>query len=100
MRIKQQKQIKSFLIEEFGIDKGNALFDKQETMLNELIKNTKNKTENQMKTLIQTILPRIALYKVLEKDCFQEEDVYKYMRICLWFSILCRNNCYTCIKLE
>lgn len=39
MRIKQQKQIKSFLIEEFGIDKGNALFDKQETMLNELIKN-------------------------------------------------------------
>ena len=80
MNIKQQKQIKSFLIEEFGIDKGNALFDKQETMLNELIKNTKNKTENQMKTLIQTILPRIALYKVLEKDCFQEEDVYKYMR--------------------
>lgn len=40
MRIKQQKQIKSFLIEEFGIDKGNALFDKQETMLNELIKNS------------------------------------------------------------
>ncbi len=39
MRIKQQKQIKSFLIEEFWIDKGNALFDKQETMLNELIKN-------------------------------------------------------------
>ena len=78
--IKQQKQIKTFLIKEFGIDRGNALFDKQEIMLNELIKNTKNKTENQMKTLIQTILPRIALYKILCKDNLSEKDVYKCMR--------------------
>lgn len=58
----------------------NALFDKQEIMLNELIKNTKNKTKNQMKTLIQTILPRIALYKILCKDNLSEKDVYKCMR--------------------
>ncbi|CDE24398.1 putative uncharacterized protein [Clostridium sp. CAG:440] len=49
-------------------------------MLNELIKNTKNKTENQMKTLIQTILPRIAMYKVLSKEGLLEDEVYKYMR--------------------
>ena len=80
MNIKQQKQIKTFLIEEFGVDKGNELFNKQETILIELIKNTKNKSKNQMKTLIQTILPRISLYKVLLKEDFQEENVYKYMQ--------------------
>lgn len=78
--IKQQKQIKAFLVGEFGNDRGIALFDKQEEMFNTLIKNTANKSENQMKTLIQTILPRIALYKILSKDGFSEADVYAYMR--------------------
>ena len=67
MKIKQQKQIKAFLIEEFGKDRGSVLFDEQEKVLNTIIKNTKNKSKNQMKTLINTILPRIALYKVLSK---------------------------------
>lgn len=80
MNIKQQKMIKTFLIEEFGVNEGEELFNKQEIMLNELIKNTKNKSENQMKTLVQTILPRIALYKVLSKEEFSEEDTYQYMR--------------------
>lgn len=80
MNIKQQKQIKIFLIEEFGANNGNELFNKQEIILNELIKNTKDKSKNQTKTLIQTILPRIALYKALLKNDFSEEDVYKYMR--------------------
>lgn len=80
MKIKQQKQIKAFLVEEFGKDKGNDLFDRQEKALNTLIENTQNKSENQMKTLMQTILPRIALYKTLSKDGLPEEDVYKHMR--------------------
>ena len=80
MKIKQQKQIKDFLTEELGEDKGNALFDKQEKILDTLIENTKNKSENQMKTLIQTILPRIALYKALLQDGFSEEDTYKYVK--------------------
>lgn len=80
MNIKQQKQIKLFLIEEFGTNKGNSLFEKQEKMLNTLIENTKNKSENQMKTLVQTILPRIALYKTLLKDDLSEDNVYNYMR--------------------
>ena len=33
-----------------------------------------------MKVLGQTIFPRIALYKVLAKDGFSEEDAYKYMQ--------------------
>lgn len=80
MNIKQQKQIKMFLVEEFGKDKGNALFDRQEKTLNTLIESTRNKSKNQMKTLVQTILPRIALYKVLSKGDFAEENVYEYMR--------------------
>ena len=80
MKIKQQRRIKRFLAEEFGIDRGDALFAKQEKALGELIENTKNKSANQMKTLIQTILPRIALYKVLLKEDFSAENVYEYMR--------------------
>lgn len=38
------------------------------------------KAENQMKTLIQTILPRIALYKSMSKEGFAEDDIYGYMR--------------------
>ena len=45
MKIKQQNQIKIFLIEEFGTDNGNILFEKQEEILNELIENTKNKDQ-------------------------------------------------------
>ena len=80
MKIKQQKQIKAFLIEQFGNDRGNALFEKQDKMLGTLIENTKDKSENQMKTLIQTILPRIALYKALSEENFSEEDVYECLR--------------------
>ena len=80
MKIKQQKQIKEFFNIEFGMNKGKELFAEQEITLNELIKNIKDKSENQMKVLIQTILPRIALYKVLEKNGFSEEDIYKYMQ--------------------
>ena len=45
MKIKQQKQIKAFLIEEFRKDRGSALFDEQEKALNTIIKNTKNKSK-------------------------------------------------------
>lgn len=80
MKIKQQKNIKAFFNEEFGEKRGNDLFNKQEVMLNELIKNTQNKSKNQMKTLIQTILPRIAMYKTLSKEEVSEDEVYQYMR--------------------
>lgn len=80
MKIKQQKQIKMFLVEEFGKNKGNALFDIQEKMLSTLIENTKNKSENQMKTLVQTIFPRIALYKILLKDNLLQKNAYEYIQ--------------------
>lgn len=80
MKIKQQKQIKAFLAESFGNDRGEKLFEMQNKALGDIIGNTKGKTENQMKTLIQTILPRIALYKSLQAEGLSDDDVYKYMR--------------------
>lgn len=80
MKIKQQKQIKAFLAESFGNDRGGELFEMQDKALGEIIGNTKGKTENQMKTLIQTILPRIALYKSFIAAGLSDDDVYKYMR--------------------
>ncbi len=80
MKIKQQKQIKAFLEEEFGKARGGALFDAQEKTLEALIEHAENKSENQMKTLTQTILPRIALYKALSEAGFSEEDIYAVVR--------------------
>lgn len=37
MKIKQQKLIKNYLTEEFGTNKGNELFNKQEKQLYEII---------------------------------------------------------------
>lgn len=42
MKIKQQKQIKEFLITEFEMNKGKELFEEQEIILNKLIKNIEN----------------------------------------------------------
>lgn len=80
MKIKQQKQIKEFLIAEFGEGKGTELFGKQEKLLATLIANTKDKSQNQMKTLVQTLLPRIAMYKILIEDGIAEEQAYECMR--------------------
>ena len=80
MKIKQQQQIRSFLIREFGEDKGSELFSQQESRLDAIIAGTADKTENQMKTLTQTILPRIALYKVLLDSGYAQEDVEALMR--------------------
>lgn len=80
MKIKQQKQIKGYLVRKFGEEKGTELFSNEEKILNVLIKNTHNKTENQMNTLITIILPRIALYKTLLKADLSNEDVHNYMQ--------------------
>ena len=80
MKITQQKQIRSFLDQKFGKDRGGALFERQEKALGSLLGNIKNKSENQRKTLTQTILPRIALYQALKGDDLSEEDVFACMR--------------------
>lgn len=68
------------LVNLFGNSRGDMLFRQQEELLDTLIRNTENKTKDQMKTLTQTILPRIALYKVLNQSGLSQEDVYRHMR--------------------
>lgn len=81
MKIKRQKQIGNFLVEEFGEEKGQRLFDRQDRMLGNLIEKQQGKSKSQMKTLIQTILPSIALslYKTLADDT-TEDQAYEYMK--------------------
>ena len=79
VKIKQQKIIKKFLHEEFE-DEGLLIFKRQELFLQNSIKRTNGKTKNQMKTLIQTILPRIALYQALVEHIAKKEEVYNIMR--------------------
>lgn len=80
MKIKQQKQIKAFLIEEFGEERGSALFAQQADKLTALIETIGDKSENQRKTLIQTILPRVALDQALSQEALSGEDVEATMR--------------------
>ncbi len=80
MKIKRQKQIRTFLMEEFGEARGGALFETQDQILGELISGIKSKSESQKKTLIQTILPSIALYKGLFQEGFPEEEVTRYVQ--------------------
>ena len=81
MKIKQQTKINKFLIDYLGNEKGKTVFDKQEGILNAIFSNTENKTKNQIKTLNQTIYPRIALYKALMELGYTNatEIVRKYM---------------------
>ena len=80
MKIKQQKQIKAFLIQAFGPDRGGALFARQEEILTALVEQVNDPSERRRKTLIQTILPRIALYKALVGGGGPAEDAYEHMR--------------------
>ena len=80
MKIKQQKQIKAFLIQAFGPDRGGALFARQEEILTALVEQVNDPSERRRETLIQTILPRIALYKALVGGRGPAEDAYEHMR--------------------
>ncbi len=99
MNIKQQRQVKTFLNEEFGQEKGNQMFIKQENTLNELIENIKDKSKNQAKTLVQTILPRIALYKTLSADDLSEKAIYNYMHKYMVEKVAAKKHSFTA-KLE
>ena len=80
MKIKQQVSIKRFLIQEFEEEKALSIFEKQESFLQNAIDKTKGKSRNQLKTLTQTILPRIALYQALKDQQLKQQVVFDIMR--------------------
>lgn len=75
--------MKQFLINEFGQSLGNKIYDMQQRELQTIFYRTIGKSKNQLKTLQETILPRIALYKVLQDELGEQKKAYdtveKYM---------------------
>ena len=80
MGIRQQEDIESFLTRKLDGDIACELYDRQSKLLDELISHTSDKTANQMKTLKETILPRIALYKALTGSSLSRERALGLMR--------------------
>lgn len=80
MKIKQQKIIKNFLFSELDTEVAQKIFNEQNNILDKIILNAFNKTKNQLKTLKNTILPRIALYKALNNYGFSMEDSNNHMK--------------------
>ncbi|WP_304943745.1 L-2-amino-thiazoline-4-carboxylic acid hydrolase [Vallitalea guaymasensis] len=70
----------AFLVEKFGEDKGNHLFSLQQARLEELLNKTRGKTEKQMKTLRNTIMPRIALYQILQESGIEQQKSYDIVK--------------------
>lgn len=71
-----------FLITEFGEDLGNKIYNSQQKELRTILESATGKSESQLRTLEKTILPRVALYKVLEELWDQKkayDTVEKYM---------------------
>lgn len=79
MNIKQQKDIRQFLEGEFISDTAGQIYKKQEDFLFTMLEAVKDESKSRYKTLEQTILPRIALYKALGKYAADEERI-KIMR--------------------
>ncbi|NFG61333.1 hypothetical protein FDG75_06380 [Clostridium botulinum] len=71
------KNVKCFLINEFGQEQGEKIYKHQQEKLKRLIKlSSTGKSKEQLETLKNSILPRIALYKVLQ-------DILQYKRLAL-----------------
>jgi hypothetical protein len=75
--------MKQFLINEFGQSLGNKIYDMQQRKLQTILGLTTGKSKKQLGTLQKTILPRIALYKVLQDELGEKKKAYdtveKYM---------------------
>ncbi len=70
----------NFLVEKFGKLKGDEIYAKQQIRLEELLAKSIGKTKNQMKTLRVTIMPRIALYQVLQEEKIPKEEAYDIVK--------------------
>ncbi len=69
-----------FLIDKFGESSGKEIYEKQQIRLEELLAKTVGKTKNQMKTLRKTIMPRIALYQVIQEEGLTKEEAYDIVK--------------------
>ncbi len=64
----KKDSIRTFLIHEFGMEKGRELYEHQQMKLLYLIRSSEHYTKSQQKTLSKTILPRIAMFQILSEE--------------------------------
>lgn len=72
----RQKEIRAFLLEQFGPEQGSAMFRRQEQELGTLLEHQQGQSKSQQKTLTRQILPCIALYRALTGSGFSQEAAY------------------------
>ncbi len=90
--------MRDFLIEKYG-EEGNTLYEKTRSRLEELLLKTKNKTESQMVTLRKTIMPRIALYQVLQESGRSKDESYNIVKSYM-VDVVCARMSNTFRKLD
>lgn len=78
--MKQQKQIHNWLVKELGKICGERIAESQEQFYQRFVSTTSGKSKSQIKTLQETILPRIALYKALQNDAEYADRGYEIIR--------------------
>ncbi|MGN0666887.1 MAG: L-2-amino-thiazoline-4-carboxylic acid hydrolase [Huintestinicola sp.] len=78
--MKQQKQIHNWLVKELGKTSGERIADSQKQFYQRCVSSTSGKSKSQMKTLRDTVLPRIALYKALQNDAEYADRAYEIIR--------------------
>ena len=81
MKIKQQKQIKTFLIEEFGKDRGSALFDEQEKSTQHNYQNTKTNQKSDENALLAQSLPALHCTRFCQKRFYGRCRIQAYAKI-------------------
>ena len=80
LKIKQQKNVKRFLNEEFDKKEAERIYTSQCELLKNYRNSINTKSKNQLNTMVQTILPRIALYKSLLSDDKYSNNAYEITR--------------------
>ncbi|MBW9154715.1 L-2-amino-thiazoline-4-carboxylic acid hydrolase [Clostridium estertheticum] len=65
--------MKKFLINEFGEKQGERIYQKQQERFYILVKQSNRNSKSQLKTLKHRILPRIALYQILQEIPMDKE---------------------------
>lgn len=72
--------IHEFVISEYGPEVGTLINDRQQKIFQAVCNDTRNKSANQMNTLVNTILPRIALYRALIEMHYEKTEAYSKVK--------------------
>jgi hypothetical protein len=71
--------LQEFSIQKYGLDRGTELNKLASKKLDICIQNIREKSSNQKKTLVNTILPRIAYYKCLQELDYSKDKAFNFI---------------------